>query len=143
MGCPSTNKVFTLLHLCLRQAVRDRTLSLCIGNPNSDPCKVCAIINSTYSILSKISDTLIVWTPKYVIFSCFNHTGHGNSVGFPLSNSTGPIPDSVAVHKFTMTSIKSGSKRSHLTARSTCIPLQAHRDMVDHLYSVREMLVDR
>ena len=35
--------------------------------------------NQKYRILSKISDTLIVWTPTYVIFSRSNCTGHGNS----------------------------------------------------------------
>ena len=38
---------------------------------------------SYYRILSKIPDTLIVRTPKYVIFSRSNRTGHGNSMGFP------------------------------------------------------------
>ena len=36
-----------------------------------------------YRILSKISDTLIVRTPKYVIFLRSNCTGHGNFKGFP------------------------------------------------------------
>ena len=40
-------------------------------------------LKSIYRILSKISDTLIVWTPKYVIFSRSNYTGHGNFEGFP------------------------------------------------------------
>ena len=35
-----------------------------------------------YRILSKISDTLIVQTPKYVNFSRSNHTGHRKYVGF-------------------------------------------------------------
>ena len=36
-----------------------------------------------YRILSKISDTLIVRTPKYVVFSRSNCTRHGNFEGFP------------------------------------------------------------
>ena len=49
---------------------------LCIHNLQYCNCVI-------YRILSKISDTLIVRTPKYVIFSRSNCTGHGNFEEFP------------------------------------------------------------
>ena len=92
-----------------------------------------------YHILSKISNTLIVQTPKYVIFSRSNCSGHGNFEGFPLSNYNRTV------------------LRLHVRVRTCRVPsaklLAVKVDMrkvlhefvvvfVYHLYSVGEIVMD-
>ena len=81
-------------------------------------------LNTSYRILSKISETLIVRTPEYVIFSHSNCTGHGNFEGFhPLYLQ----PDS-ATRARTRTHMQSAKLLAVFALPSTLTPSCQGRD---------------